>query len=68
MTINEGERIDYKIAILRRGCFQYQIAAAAGLTEYRLSMFLRGRGNLKPDQLARLQAVLGLEEGADVSV
>jgi plasmid maintenance system antidote protein VapI len=66
MTISEGDRLDYKLALVRLGLRQYQVAMAAGLHESKLSAFLTGRVQLKPDQLERLKSVLGLEEVADV--
>jgi hypothetical protein len=61
----EAERLDYRIAIMRSGRYQYQVAGQAGLSEHQLSMFLRGRLNLKPEQVSRLQDVLGMREVAD---
>jgi hypothetical protein len=60
------ERLPYRLAILYSGRHQYQIAQDAGLSEHQLSMFLHGRLNLKPDQLARLQASLGMRADVDV--
>jgi hypothetical protein len=67
MTLKEGDRVEYKIAILKLGCHQYQVAMAAGLHESKLSAFLSGRTGLNRAQLEKLQQVLGLEEVADVS-
>jgi hypothetical protein len=67
MTLKEGDHIEYKIAILRLGWHQYEVAAAAGLHESKLSAFLSGRTGLNRAQLDRLRDVLGLQEVADVS-
>jgi hypothetical protein len=60
------ERLPYRIAIMRSGRFQYQLALEAGISETQLSLFLHGRGDLKPDQLARLETVLGMRADVDV--
>ena len=67
MKIKEGDRVEYKIAMLRLGQHQYEIAHAAGLHESQLSAFLSGRVGLNQRQIAQLQAVLGMEV-VDVSV
>ena len=67
MTITEGDRVEFKIAILRLGWHQYQVAMAAGLHESKLSAFLSGRTGLKRSQVAKLRDVLGMEEVVDVS-
>ncbi len=58
-------RLDYKLAILQSGRFQYQIAHDAQLSEGRLSRFIRGRERLRPEEEARLIAVLGLSKAAE---
>ena len=65
MIITEGDRLHYKLAIVRLGQRQYQVAIAAGLHESKLSAFLSGRVELKPEQIQRLQSVLGLDEVVD---
>ena len=55
------DRLEYRVAIARTGKRQYQIAHSLGWTEWKLSMFLTGRGSLKPAELARLESVLGME-------
>lgn len=68
MRLDEDTRLDYKLAIVRLGRRQYQVAQLAGLHESTLSAFLTGRIRLKADQVARLQQVLGLEEVANEAV
>ena len=53
-------RLDYKLAILKSGRRQYEIAHASGLSEGRLSRFIRGRERLRPEEENRLRTVLGL--------
>ena len=55
-------RLDYKLAILRSGRYQFQVAHEAGLSEGRLSRFIRGREQLRPEEELRLRTVLGLTE------
>jgi hypothetical protein len=56
-------RLDFKLAILKTGRFQYEIAQEANLSEGRLSRFLRGREHLRPEEEAKLASVLGLSVG-----
>jgi hypothetical protein len=53
-------RLDYKLAILKSGRYQFQIAHDSGLSEGRLSRFIRGREQLRPEEELRLRTVLGL--------
>jgi hypothetical protein len=53
-------RFDYKLAILKSGRYQFEIAHESGLSEGRLSRFIRGREQLRPEEELRLRAVLGL--------
>jgi hypothetical protein len=53
-------RLDYKLAILKSGRYQFQIAHDSGLSEGRLSRFIRGREQLRPEEEQRLRTVLGL--------
>ena len=53
-------RLDYKLAILKSGRYQFEIAHEAGLSEGRLSRFIRGRELLRPEEEQRLRIVLGL--------
>jgi hypothetical protein len=66
----EAMRFDYKLAILKSGRYQFEIAHESGLSEGRLSRFIRGREQLRPEEELRLRAVLGLgaeaEEAAHV--
>jgi hypothetical protein len=54
--------LDFKIAIIKSGRRQYEIAHESGLSEGRLSRFIRGRERLRPEEEQKLRAVLGLEE------
>jgi hypothetical protein len=66
----EVMRLDYKLAILKSGRYQFEIAHESGLSEGRLSRFIRGREQLRPEEEQRLRTVLGLtvqeEEAAHV--
>ena len=53
-------RLDFKIAVLKSGLHQFEVAQAAGLSEGRLSRFIRGREQLRPEEEQRLRMVLGL--------
>jgi len=53
-------RLDFKIAILKSGKHQFEIAHEANLSEGRLSRFLRGREQLRPEEEAKLAAILGV--------
>jgi hypothetical protein len=56
----EAMRLDYKLAILKSGRYQFEIAHDSGLSEGRLSRFIRGREQLRPEEEQRLRTVLGL--------
>jgi hypothetical protein len=58
-------RLDFKLAILKSGRFQFQIAHESGLSEGRLSRFVRGREDLRPEEEQRLRIVLGLVAEAE---
>jgi plasmid maintenance system antidote protein VapI len=58
--LDEGARVELKVAIVRLGKHQYEVAHAIGVNENRLSQFLCGRRSLPPDKLTRLEEVLGL--------
>jgi hypothetical protein len=58
-------RLDYKLAILKSGRFQFQVAHEAGLSEGRLSRFIRGREQLRPEEEKRLRTILGLTAEAE---
>jgi hypothetical protein len=53
-------RFDYKLAVLKSGRHQFEVAHEAGLSEGRLSRFIRGREQLRPEEEHRLRTVLGL--------
>ena len=57
-------RLDFKMAILRSGKYQFEIAQAINVSEGRLSRFIRGREHLRPEEELRLREVLGLPAGA----
>ena len=58
-------RLDYKLAILKSGRYQFEVAHASGLSEGRLSRFIRGREHLRPEEELRLRTVLGLGAGVE---
>jgi hypothetical protein len=59
-------RINVKIAILQSRFRQYELAHALGISEYRLSRYVHGREQLRPEQEAKLAALLNLNrETAD---
>jgi hypothetical protein len=61
----EAMRLDYKLAILKSGRYQFEIAHESGLSEGRLSRFIRGREQLRPEEEDRLRTVLGLATEAE---
>jgi hypothetical protein len=65
--VMEGEimRLDYKLAVLKSGRHQFEVAHEAGLSEGRLSRFIRGREQLRPEEEQRLRTVLGLVTEAE---
>jgi hypothetical protein len=54
-------RLDIKLAIVKSGRPQYQIAQALGVPESTLSKFVRGYGTLQPEQEQQLADLLGLQ-------
>jgi transcriptional regulator with XRE-family HTH domain len=46
--------LDLKVAIVRSGKPQYRFAQEIGVSESRLSKYLRGYGSLRPEQLKKL--------------
>jgi len=58
-------RLDYKLAVIKSGRFQYEIAAAVGVSEGRFSRFIRGREHLTPEEEQRLRSILGLTAEVD---
>jgi hypothetical protein len=53
-------RLDFKLAVLKSGKHQFEIAHEAQLSEGRLSRFIRGREQLRADEERRLREVLQL--------
>jgi hypothetical protein len=53
-------RIDVKVAIVRSGRRQFEIAAEAGIPELRLSKYVHNRVALSDAEEQKLFAVLGL--------
>lgn len=53
-----------KLAIVRSGRFQYEVARKIGVSEQALSKFLRGHGMLQPEKVQELVALLGVPEEA----
>jgi hypothetical protein len=54
-------KLDLKIAILRSGKRQWQVAQEADIQDSRLSKFIHGYGRLTDDERQRLQRVLGMQ-------
>jgi plasmid maintenance system antidote protein VapI len=54
-------RLDIKLAIVRSGRPQYDIARELGVPESTLSKFVRGYGKLQPEQEAKLTQLLELD-------
>jgi transcriptional regulator with XRE-family HTH domain len=60
-------RIALKLAILQSRRPQYELAQAIGVSEYKLSRYVHGRAELKPEQEAKLEELLHLHtQSADV--
>jgi hypothetical protein len=55
-------RLDIKLAIVKSGRPQYDIAQELGVPESTLSKFVRGRGALRPEQERKLMELLGLRD------
>ncbi len=58
-------RLDIKVAIVKSGRAQYEFAHEIGVSESRLSKFIRGYGTLRPEQAQKLAELLGLEGGVE---
>lgn len=54
-------RLDIKLAIVKSGRPQYQIAHELGVPESQLSKFVRGYGALRPEHERKLMQLLGLD-------
>ena len=55
-------RLDYKLAILKSGRYQFEVAHASGLSEGRLSRFIRGREHLRPEEELGYEQSWGWEQ------
>jgi DNA-binding CsgD family transcriptional regulator len=53
--------IELKLAILKSGKHQWQIAREADISESKLSKHLRGYGHLNEAELCRLSTVLAMD-------
>lgn len=53
-------RLDFKLAVLKSGKHQFEIAHEAQLSEGRLSRFIRGREQLRAEEERRLREILQL--------
>jgi hypothetical protein len=53
-------RYDFKLAVLKSGRYQFEIAREANLSEGRLSRFIRGREQLRAEEERRLREILEL--------
>ena len=52
---------DIKLAILKSGRPQYEIAREVGISDSQLSKFLYGRARLRPELVRKLRILLGVE-------
>jgi predicted transcriptional regulator len=55
-------RLDIKVAIVKSGRKQYEIAQELGVPESTLSKYVRGYGVLSQDHATKLAQLIGLEE------
>ena len=55
-------QVNIKVAIIRSGRHQYEIARELGITENALSKFVRGHGQLPPEKVRALACLLDLEQ------
>ena len=64
-------RLDVKVAILKSGRKQYEIARELGIPESSLSKYIRGYGVLSPGHKSKLAQLIGLSQegsaGAEAS-
>ena len=64
-------RLDVKMAILKSGREQYEIAQELGIPESTLSKYVRGYGVLSQDHTSKLAQLIGLSQegsaGAEAS-
>jgi hypothetical protein len=58
-------RLNYKLAVIKSGRFQYEIAAEVGVSEGRFSRVIRGHEQLTPAEEQQLRTILGLTEDVD---
>jgi DNA transposition AAA+ family ATPase len=54
--------LDLKVAIVKSGKPQYWFAQHIGVSESRLSKYLKGYGSLRSEQIEKLAALLGLQK------
>jgi transcriptional regulator with XRE-family HTH domain len=54
--------LELRVTIVRSGKPQYWFAQQIGVSESRLSKYLRGYGSLRPEQLEKLATLLGLRK------
>jgi len=57
--------VDLKVAILKSGKRQWEIAQEAGISESKLSKYLHGHGHLCEIELHRVYAVLKIGTGKE---
>jgi hypothetical protein len=55
-------RLEDRVAIVRSGKPQYWFAQQIGVSESRLSKYLRGYGSLRPEQREKFAALLALQK------
>jgi Helix-turn-helix len=60
-------RLDIKVAIVKSGRKQYEIAQELGVPEATLSKYVRGYGVLSQDHATKLAQLIGLDEEGGAS-
>jgi plasmid maintenance system antidote protein VapI len=60
-------RLDVKLAIVKSGRKQYEIAQELGIPESTLSKYVRGYGVLSPDSESKLAQIIGLSQEGSIS-
>jgi len=59
--LTDAERLDLRLARVRRGLTQFQVAKALGLHELYISVYECGRSEPPEEVLARWKVLLGLD-------
>jgi plasmid maintenance system antidote protein VapI len=61
-------RLDIKVAIVKSGRKQYEIAQELGVPESTLSKYVRGYGVLSPSHANKLAQLIGLSQEGNAGV